>query len=62
VIQRYSEEDKIGKGVAKDNRLFLTRLILRIENTKARQDSIENRIDISNPIQSMHQTKNMSRI
>jgi hypothetical protein len=50
VLQWYSKEDKIGKWVANHDRLILTQLILRIENTKTRQDRIKNRINISNPI------------
>jgi hypothetical protein len=50
VLQWYSKEDKIGKWVANQDRLILTQLILRIENTKTRQDMIKNRINISNPI------------
>jgi hypothetical protein len=47
VLQWYSKEDKIGKWVANQDRLILTQLILRIENTKTRQDMIKNRINIS---------------
>jgi hypothetical protein len=46
----YNKEDKIGKGVANHDRLILTQIIVRIENTKARQDRIKNRIYISNQI------------
>jgi hypothetical protein len=38
---------QIRKIVANHNRIFLTQLILRIENTKTNQDRIKNGINIS---------------
>jgi hypothetical protein len=41
---------QIRKNIANHNRIFLTQLILRIKNIKAKQDMIKNRINISYPI------------
>jgi hypothetical protein len=41
---------QIRKIVANHNRIFLTKLILMVENTKVDHDKIKNRINISYPI------------
>jgi hypothetical protein len=51
--KKFNERGKWGgqirKMIVNHNRIILTQLILRIENTKAGHDRIKNRINISYP-------------